>query len=278
MSSPLISVVTVSFNAAKTIRRTIESVLSQTYPTFEYLLVDGGSTDGTLDILESYGPRLTFTSEPDRGIYDAMNKGIARARGDWIHLLNADDWYVDHDALSRAVPHLDAARANYFDIIRANPDGSTVLQSRWIQRWMLYVSAFLPHPGLIVSRQQAAEIGPFDTSLRIAADHDFILRLVKRYKIKHVPIPLTYMDQSGVSAMNLRASSDEFALVIRRHGVPSALVGGLQLLRNVWWSVRARPLGSPSGEPMAHRKQDPLGDGQIVPEATSLKGRHNARS
>ncbi|MBZ8134255.1 glycosyltransferase family 2 protein [Afifella sp. IM 167] len=238
MSGPKLSVVTVCYNAEKTLRRTIDSVLAQSFGDFEYLVVDGGSSDGTLAILESYGSRLSFFSEPDKGIYDAMNKGVVRARGEWIHLLNADDWYVAPDVLERAVPHLDPQRTNYFDLIRVYADGSTVLQSRTVKPWMLYISAFLPHPGLIVSRQQYRSLGAFDDTLKIAADHDFILRMVKRYPVKHVPIPLTCMDQGGFSATDLAGSLDEFALVTKRHGLPSAAAEGLRLSRRLWWKAR----------------------------------------
>ena len=179
---------TVCFNAEKTIRRTIDSVLAQTYPNLEYLVVDGGSTDGTLAILRSYEGRLSFTSEPDRGMYDAMNKGIRRARGKWIHLVNADDWYATPDALALAVPQLAEDRTNYFDLVRVYPDREPVLQSRTVSRWMLYIAAFLPHPTLIVSREQYERIGLYDPELRIASDHDLILRMIRYFPPKHSPI------------------------------------------------------------------------------------------
>ena len=238
-AQPLVSVVTVCLNADKTIRWTIDSVLTQTYPNLEYLVVDGGSTDGTLAVLRSYEGRLSFTSEPDRGMYDAMNKGIRRARGKWIHLLNADDWYAAPDALARAVPHLADDRTNYFDLMRVYPHGGEVLQSRDVPRWSLYVSAFLPHPSLIVARTQYDKVGYYDPHLKIASDHDMILRLVQHFPPKHVPIVLTKMDQTGVSARLLGTSLDEFAIVTRRHGVPRPLAECIRWLKLVWWKARA---------------------------------------
>lgn len=238
MSGPKISVVTVAYNAAGTIERTIESVLSQTYQNIEYLVQDGGSTDGTLDIVNRYGDRIALVSEPDKGIYDAMNKGVARATGEWIHILNADDWYTGPDALERAVPHLDPARTNYFDLIRSYEDGSQVLQSLNVKPWMLYVSAFLPHPGLIVSRAQYDRIGLFDDTLRIAADHDFILRMVKQLPPKHVAMPLAYMDQSGLSATDLSGSMNEFAQVTVSNGLPRIIAEIFRIIRMGWWRMR----------------------------------------
>ena len=239
MSAPLVTIITVSYNASQTIRRTIDSVLGQGYPNVDYIVVDGGSTDGTREILEGYGEQLRFISEPDQGIYDAMNKGLALARGEWIHLLNADDWYADGDALARAVPRLDADSANYFDMLRVYGDGRTVLQSRSVKRWMLYISAFLPHPALIVSRAQYNAIGLFDANLKIASDHDFILRLTKRFPIRHERILLTCMDQGGISATDLQLSMREFAEVTRRNGLPALAVHVLRLLRFVWWRARS---------------------------------------
>lgn len=239
MTSPTVSVVTVSYNAAATIQRTIESVLAQTYSQVEYLVIDGGSQDGTRDVLESYGTRLNFVSERDRGIYDAMNKGVAKAKGEWIHLLNADDWYSDPDALARAVPRLDANRTNYCDIERVYAHGLRVRQSLDVRRWMLFISAFLPHPGLFVSRGQYNAIGLYDTGFRIAADHDFLLRLTRRYPIQHVPVLLTCMDQGGLSAMDLNGSMSEFELVMRKNGMSAGAAKLLTAMRKTWWCVRA---------------------------------------
>ena len=238
-SGPLVSIVTVCRNAAPTIRRTIESVLAQGYKNREYIVVDGGSTDGTLDILKEYANALRWLSEADRGIYDAMNKGIRLAAGDWIHLLNADDWYTDDNALERAIPHLDEHHTMYFDLVRVYPDGSTVLQSRTVQPWMLYVSAFLPHPSLIVSRAQYDAVGLYDTELKIAADHDLILRMVHKYPPKHLPMPLTSMAQGGLSGTDLMKSLDEFTEVTCRHGLPRLIAHAIRRLKGVWWKLRS---------------------------------------
>ena len=236
-AQPLVSVVTACFNAETTIRRTIDSVLGQTYPNIEYLVVDGASTDGTLAILRSYGDRISFTSEPDRGMYDAMNKGIRRARGKSIHLINADDWYASPDALALAVPHLESGRTTYFDLFRVYPDRDPVLQSRTVARWMLYVSAFLPHPSLIVGRDQYDEVGFYDPNLRIASDHDLILRLSRRLPPKHVPLVLSMMDQTGISARALSTSLNEFTEVTIRHGMPTVAAQAIRWLKAKWWEV-----------------------------------------
>ena len=238
---PLVSVITVCFNAGRTIRRTIHSVLEQTYPNIEYLVVDGGSSDATLDILREYEGRLSFTTEPDRGMYDAMNKGIRRARGKWIHIVNADDWYASPDALARTVPQLAQDRTNYCDLIRVYPHREPVLQSREVSRWMLYIAAFLPHPTLIVAREQYDRVGLYDAELRIASDHDLILRMIRYFPPKHIPIVLSNMDQTGVSARALSTSLDEFTQVTIRHGVPTAVARAIKWLKSHWWGLRTSP-------------------------------------
>lgn len=100
MPSPLISVITVCYNAASLLEETIQSVLSQDYPNLEYLIIDGASTDGTLDIIKKYTDRIKFVSEPDKGIYDAMNKGLKLANGEWVNFMNAGDYFANGHVLS----------------------------------------------------------------------------------------------------------------------------------------------------------------------------------
>src|SRR5690242_19224605 len=112
-SAPKISIVTICRNSAKTIERTIQSELVQTYPNIEYIIVDGCSTDGTLDIINRYRSRIAkVISEADRGVYDGMNKGIALSSGEWIHLLNSDDHYVSNDALAKMAAQLQPDKTN----------------------------------------------------------------------------------------------------------------------------------------------------------------------
>ncbi len=118
MSFPIISIITVVYNAAATLEETIKSVLAQTYENLEYVIVDGGSTDGTLDILKRYqNPKITWKSEPDKGIYDAMNKGIKMAKGEWIYFLGADDTFYNEKVLADIFSNPDNAN---FDLIYGN--------------------------------------------------------------------------------------------------------------------------------------------------------------
>lgn len=238
MSRPTISVVTVCFNSARTIEETIRSVLAQTWPAVEYIVVDGGSTDGTLDIVRRHERRIArWISEPDRGIYDAMNKGVQAATGEWIHLLNSDDVYADPGVLVRVAPRLDPERTNYCDITRDFGGGRTQRQSFPFDRRKLMFSAYLPHPGLIVHRAQYERVGLYDTRLKIAADHDMILRLLAAYPPNHIPEVLVRMRQDGASAQAPGIVLREFRDVSIRHGVPRALAWLFYSFKRLYWSA-----------------------------------------
>ena len=235
---PTISVVTVCYNSERTIRRTLESVRGQTYGNIEYVVVDGGSTDGTLAVLDEYRHVIAkFVSEPDSGVYDAMNKGVRMATGDWIHILNSDDFYAASDVLHNAAPALDPQRTNYFLMWREFADRSRDLQAWDFSRWRLFVSAFLPHPALIVHRKQYEEIGLYNTGYRIAADHDMILRLTAKWAgLKH-NMPLTVMLQGGLSEVNMTESLLEFRSVTEAHGLPRFAGACMLALKRLWWRV-----------------------------------------
>lgn len=233
---PRVSVITVCYNSVRTIRRTLESVVSQDYPNLEYIVVDGASTDETMGIVGEYRHALAkVLSEPDGGIYDAMNKGVRLATGDWIHILNSDDYYATPTGLRTAMALLDPERTNYCKIWREFDDGRRDLQDWDYSRWRLFVSAFLPHPALIVSRRQYEAVGLYDTRYRIAADHDMILRLTSRWPgVKH-DLALTVMQQGGVSGVHLGQSLREFRTVTERHGLPRAAGACLLGIKRIWW-------------------------------------------
>lgn len=236
--TPRFSIITVCLNSAATLERTIASVRAQTYRNIEYIVIDGGSTDGTLDILRRHAPHIThWTSEPDRGLYDAMNKGIARASGDWIHLLNSDDTYVDERAVERVVPHLDESRTNYFRMLLRNAAGDVRTYDFPYRKWKLYVSAYLPHPAMVVSRRQYREIGGYDPRYRIAADHHFTMRMVHRYPGKFVPEPFVVMNEGGVSARNQLTALNETREISVEFGLPRLLATGLFHLKRAHWGA-----------------------------------------
>jgi glycosyltransferase involved in cell wall biosynthesis len=180
--APRISIVTVCYNAATTLERTIQAVLAQTCSDLEYIVIDGGSTDGTLDIIRKYQNRITFwRSEPDEGIADAFNKGLSHATGKYVGFVNADDW-PDPDNAAVAVEILDAhpEAAFVYGDLTIYRQGVAVYRHQGAAD---YRSGFglsmgkLNHPTLICRREMFDRIGLFDTSYRVAMDFDWLSRL-----------------------------------------------------------------------------------------------------
>lgn len=173
-----ISIITVVLNAKKTIRKTIESVLLQEYKDIEYLIIDGGSTDGTLSIIEEYRSKLScFVSEPDCGIYDAMNKGIKKSTGDIIGLLNADDWY-EKEALPLVAAEFERTKASIVagGIFYIEKNGIKKLR-RQVSFSELWRTMPTGHPSIFITRKAYNEFGLYDTQYKIAADYELLLRM-----------------------------------------------------------------------------------------------------
>lgn len=195
-----ISVVTVCYNAVDCIEQTMLSVLDQTYHDIEYIIIDGGSTDGTVDIIKKYADRLAYwISEPDKGIYDAMNKGIAVATGDYINFMNAGDTFRDQSSID-----------TYVDVIKPESEiiyGDVIIKyhSRFQYRkplWLDHLSECLPfcHQSVIVKTGLLRD-RQFDTSYRILGDYDFFYSCYKRgLCFQYIPEALSVYDSTeGVS-------------------------------------------------------------------------------
>lgn len=195
-----VSIITVVYNGADTIRDCIDSVLSQTYPHIEYIVIDGGSTDGTADVVRAYGAKIArFVSEPDQGIYDAMNKGIGLATGEVVGLLNADDLYRHADVIAHVADRLNqtGSDAVYSDLVYVDRFDT----SRVVRYWRggpYPVNGFLwgwmpAHPTLFVRRHIYGQYGLFTTALRSAADYELMLRMIHKHRIR-----LSYLNELTV--------------------------------------------------------------------------------
>lgn len=207
-----VSIVTVCLNNAKSIEDTVRGVIAQDYGDIEYIVVDGGSSDGTADILREYRSRIaTCISEPDGGTYDAMNKGISLATGDVVGFLNAGDFYANESALSRVVAAFreTACQAVYGDLeYVAERDPARVVR-RW--RSQAYRDGLFekgwhpPHPTFFARRQVFDQYGYFDLRYKISADYELMLRLLKKHGISacHVPQVLVKMRTGGKSNKDL---------------------------------------------------------------------------
>lgn len=221
LDTPLVSVITVCFNAAATIEQTLRSVQAQTYGAVEHIVVDGASTDGTIDILRRHEGRLAYyVSEPDDGLYYAMNKGLELAQGDYILILNADDWYAEHclrtllDAQVTANADFVSALANYID----DAGHITHLQPSFPFDAGIYFRMPLRHETMLVPAWIYDIEGPYDTRYLINADRALTTRLFARgYKHYEVPEPLMCFRNSGVSSTQMDALEKERARMLARY-------------------------------------------------------------
>lgn len=208
-----ISIITATYNCATTIVDCLASVASQSHTSREHLVIDGVSSDGTMALLNTHKEQLAILlSEPDFGIYDALNKGIARADGEIIGFLHADDMYADTSVLERiasafADPFVDAV---YGDLVYVRQDDTCRVVRYWRSHayspGMLARGWMPPHPTLYVRRSLYERFGGFDTRYRIAADYDCILRMLSRMegRVVHLPEVLVRMRVGGASNRSLR--------------------------------------------------------------------------
>lgn len=269
MSDPLVSVVTVCYNAERHLAEAMTSVLAQDYANIEYVVVDGGSTDGSAGIIagfeERFAGRLSWSSEPDEGIYDAMNKGIARCHGEIVGLLNADDLYVP-DAVSRVV-----------EAFAANPSAGAVFGDADVideaGRVLRTEKAYLPqagslpprmpmcHQSLFVAREVYDRLGVFDTRYRILADYEFVVRML-RAGVGFVQLPgaLARFRLGGACSTDMPRSNAERERIRVAYGA-NPMVERLRRARHavnrfVYAVVarRAAPEGSP-GQAEGRRRQ-----------------------
>lgn len=237
-----ISVITISFNSASTIRDTIESVLSQDYPDVEYIVVDGKSKDETVEILKSYGDKIKWISEPDKGIYDAMSKGVKLATGDVVGIINSDDYYPDNQTLSRVAKAFEnsAIEAVYGDLQYVDFSDSSKVVRNWksgeynkenfLKGWMP------PHPTFFLKKSVYDKYGYYDATFKSAGDYELMLRMLYRHNIKagyipHVQMKMRVGGVSNVSLKNrIRANKED-----RR-------AWKINDLKPRWYTLYAKPL------------------------------------
>ena len=213
----MISIITATFNSAKTLKDTIQSVLRQTNKDFEYLIIDGGSTDETIDIVKSYesefSGRLKWVSEKDQGIYDAMNKGIKMASGDVVGILNSDDYFTSDDILQTVADafkcqEIDAIYGDIHFIRDGNPQKCIrYYSSRMFTPFWLRFGFMPAHPSFYCKREVFEKAGLYSLDYKIGADYEMMVRLFKKYRImsQYINKDFVTMRTGGASNNNVRS-------------------------------------------------------------------------
>jgi len=225
MTTSSISIITVCYNSAKTIIDTFTSISEQNYESIEYIVIDGGSTDDTLKLIEDSDVVTKYVSEPDEGIYDAMNKGIAMATGDIIGILNADDFYARNDVLSMIAkvfeePDIDACFA---DLVYVRQNDSKKIVRYWKSqpyRAGLFKRGWMPaHPTFFCRNEVYERYGNFDLNYTIAADVELLFRFLEKNRTNSVYLPKTIIKMRLGGTTNQSWSN----INIQNHEVLSAL-------------------------------------------------------
>lgn len=206
-----ISIITVCFNSEETIRDTIESVLSQDYLEIEYIIIDGLSKDRTLSVISRYQDKITSViSEPDKGIYDAMNKGIRLATGDYVGILNSDDVFAHDHVVSDLVKLLIKSKADsiYGDMVIVDRENISVVirsySSNYFKKWKVRFGLILPHPTFYIKRNLFDKFGYYKLNYRVAADFELITRfLYGGISSVRNPDVMVKMRRGGISSSGL---------------------------------------------------------------------------
>ncbi len=241
-----ISIITATYNAEATIESTIQSIVNQTYKNIEYIIIDGGSTDNTLKIINKYHTHIHhLISEKDRGIYDAINKGISMASGDVIGILHADDVFFDNNTIENIAFAFNQGNCNavYGDLYYVNTQNTDKVIRNWksndFEPKLLKMGWMPPHPTLFIKKEVFEEIGSYSLNYKISADYDFILRLFSKssHTFKYIPQVITKMrvgGESNKSIKNIVLKSQEDLKALKQNKV-----GGVSTL--IWKNVSKIP-------------------------------------
>lgn len=245
-----ISLITVCYNSERTIEDTIKSVLKQNYKNYEYIIVDGLSTDNTLNILKKYYDefegKMRIISEPDKGLYDAMNKGISLSTGDIIGILNSDDILSNCNVFNDVIENINNYDGVYSNLLFLDEKTMTKNVRKFIAgNYKKRFGWHPPHPTLYLKKEVYTNVGKFNLEYKIAADLDFMLRVIKcNYKLKYFKGYFVYMRSGGVSTNGLKGYYKNFKeslRVLKNNNVRFALfVNFIRIFKTIWQGINAK--------------------------------------
>jgi len=207
-----LTIITIVYNNVRDIERTIQSILKQTYKKIEYIVIDGASTDGTLQVVERYKDQISkIVSEPDKGIYDAMNKGVAMAGGDIVGILNSDDFYSNNTVIEKVVKAFNVldCEAVYGDLVFVDSKQTNKVVRKWVagnyDKKLFYKGWMPPHPTVFIKREVYEKYGLFNLKFKSSSDYELLLRLMllKNIKVGYIPEVLVQMRTGGQSTKSL---------------------------------------------------------------------------
>lgn len=239
-----VSVITIVYNNVDTVASCIESVLNQSYTDIEYIVIDGASTDGTTDIIQSFSHRISvFKSEKDNGLYDALNKGLSCATGDIVGLLHADDLYYTTDVVADVVSRFNETSADlvYGNGVYVSPDDLTkvkrVYRSNNFKKWFLPFGWIPLHTTIYVKRTLLEQYGLYETQYTIAGDYEISLRwftndAIKKVFLNNYLVRMRLGGKSTTARLQKRKSQEDLH-IIKRYKLPGLLTLGFKIVRKI---------------------------------------------
>ena len=222
MNKPLVSIITVCYNAAQVLESTILSILSQKYEDIEYIIIDGGSNDGTIDIINNYSDKISYwISEPDSGIYEAMNKGITMSHGEWLCFMNAGDFFVNSKVVSDVVSYLSedisVFHGNIVKVYKNHKEVGHQLNKENIDIVDFFYGT-IDHQAAFIKKSMFEKYGKYDTSFQLAADWFFFMKVIglNRERCRYVNMDIAFFQMDGKSTKHSNEYEREKTLALQK--------------------------------------------------------------
>ena len=247
MATPIVSIITITYNAVQTVERTILSVEEQDYPAIQYIVIDGGSTDGTMQVVGRHSKRVNLiVSEPDDGIYYAMNKGLDIATGEYVWFVNAGDEFNGPDAVSRAMANADGADICYGDTVITAMDGSIIGGRRLTPPETLTRDSF--RDGMLVCHQafiaRRTLCPHYDTQYRFSADYDWCLRIIEKSRktVNTHETIVRFLDGGVTKSHIVDGLRERFRIMRQHYGLAPTVLRHIPIgIRFLWfWATKGR--------------------------------------
>lgn len=218
--NPKITIITINYNNREGLEKTIKNVISQSYKDFEYIVIDGGSQDGSKEVIESFADKISYwVSEPDKGIYNAMNKGIGKANGEYLLFLNSGDKLFNNDSLVNTLPYLEKEDIVYGDLEVIGDKESYIKKYTDQLSFHYFYIESLPHPATFIRKTAFERFGDYDESFKIISDWKWFLEAIifKKATCKHVPLIISSFYLDGISSVNTEKIKQEKIKVLNKY-------------------------------------------------------------